>query len=87
MADVLAYTVAGILFGVPLVLIGLVIRHLIPLLRDSKAPWWAGVLGPFAYADRWVSEDARAHRTKCLVYAVAFVAWVGMVMVIFGGAK
>lgn len=87
MTNFLAYAIAGILFGVPAILLCLAIRHFIPLMRGYKAPWWAGVLGPFAYADRFVDEEARPHRKKCLGYALSFVAWCLILMVVFEVAK
>lgn len=87
MTDVLVYVTAGLLLGVPAVLLGLAIRHFIPLMRGWKAPWWAGMLGPFAYSDRFVAEAARPHRNKCLGYALSFMAWCLMLMIVFGDAK
>ena len=87
MTELFVYIVSGTLLGVPVVLLGLAIRHFIPLMRGWKAPWWAGMLGPFAYADRFVAEAARPHRKKCLAYALAFMAWCLMLVLVFGGAK
>lgn len=87
MMDIVAYAIAGILIGVPAILLGLAIRHFIPLMRGHKAPWWAGILGPFAYADRFVEEAARPHRKKCLGYALAFVAWCLILMALSEVAK
>lgn len=50
------------------------IRHFIPLMRGFKAPHWGYVLGPFALTtDRFLSEDARPHRKKFLVYSGCFM--------------
>ena len=87
MMDVVAYAIAGILFGVPAILLGLAIRHFIPLMRGNRAPWWAGILGPFAYADRFLDEAARPHRKKCLAYTLAFVAWCLILMAVSEWAK
>ena len=86
MTDVLVYVAAGILLGVPAILLGLAIRHFIPLMRGWNAPWWAGMLGPFAYADRFVAEAARPHRKKCLAYTLTFVAWCLVLVLGFGAA-
>jgi sugar phosphate permease len=87
MMDVFAYVIAGALFGIPVILLGLAIRHFIPLMRGFKAPWWAGILGLFAYADRFIEEAVRPHRKKCLGYTVAFVAWCLILMVVAEAAK
>jgi hypothetical protein len=87
MTDVIAYGIGVVLFGVPIVLLGLAIRHFIPLMRGWKAPWWAGLLGPFAYADRFIAETARPHRRKCLAYTISFVTWCLVLVLVFGGAK
>ena len=87
MMEVVAYALAVLLFAVPAILLGLAVRHFIPLMRGHKAPWWAGILGPFAYADRFVDEAARPHRKKCLGYTLAFVAWCLGIMVVFEVAK
>jgi hypothetical protein len=87
MTAVVTYAIAAILLGVPAVLLGLAIRHFIPIMRGYKAPWWAGLLGPFAFADRFVAEPARRHRKKCFGYTLAFVAWCLVLMFVFGGAK
>ena len=87
MTEIFAYITAGALLGVPTILLGLAIRHFIPIMRGWNAPWWAGILGPFAYADRFVAEAARPHRKKCLGYTLAFVAWCLGIMVVFEVAK
>jgi hypothetical protein len=87
MADVIAYGIGLVLLGVPVVLLGLAIRHFIPLMRGWKAPWWAGILGPFAFADRFVSESARQHRKKCLGYTISFATWCLVLVFVFGGAR
>ena len=81
------YAIAGVFFGIPAILLGLAIRHFIPLMRGLKAPWWAGILGPFAYTDRFVEEAARPHRKKCLGYTVAFVVWCLILMAVAEAAK
>ena len=80
--DVIPYAIAGALFGIPAILLGLAIRHFTLLMRGLKAPWWAGILGPFAYTDQFVEEAARSHRKKCLGYTVAFVAWCLILMAV-----
>lgn len=87
MMDLIAFAITGILFGIPAILLALVIRHFIPLMRGIKAPWWAGILGPFAYTDRFVEEAARPHRKKCLGYTVAFVVWCLILMAVAEAAK
>ena len=87
MMELIAFVITGILFGIPAILLGLAIRHFIPLMRGLKAPWWAGILGPFAYADRFVEEVARPHRKKCLGYTAAFVAWCLILMAVVEAMK
>jgi hypothetical protein len=87
MTDALVYVLAGATIGIPAIFLALAIRHFIPLMRGYKAPWWAGMLGPFAFTDRFVDEAARRHRKKCLLYTLSFVAWCSMLVVVLGAVK
>jgi hypothetical protein len=87
MAEIFFYAVVAIVMGLPVILLALAIRHFIPLMRGWQGPWWAGALGPFAFADHFVSETARTHRNKCIAYTRAFVVCCLVFLAAFGKAN
>ena len=87
MAEILVHAVVAIMIGMPVVLLALAVRHFVPLMRGWRGPWWAGALGPFAFADRFIAETARSHRNKFFAYTLAFVCCCSVLLIALGKAK
>jgi len=86
-SDFAIYSAAAVLLGVPCLLLGLSIRHFVPLLGGLNVPWWAQALGPFLFAsDRFFSEAARPHRKPFVGYSLAFAVWCAL-LVAFGVSR
>ena len=87
MAEILEHAVVATIIGMPVVLLALAVRHLIPLMRGWRGPWWAGALGPFAFADRFIAETTRSHRSRFFAYTLAFVCYCLVLLIAFGRTK
>jgi hypothetical protein len=83
MSDWLAATLSALIFVGVCALLAMWIRHFIPLIRGLRAPLWVYALGPVIFlSDRYLSEQARSHRKKCLVYFCAFAG--ACILLVFG---
>lgn len=74
MAIATSWALALLVIGIPAVLLGMAIRHFIPLVRGINAPLWAYFFAPLLFlSDRFWAEGARPHRKRFLAYLGAFV--------------
>ena len=84
MDSLLLFTLAAVIFGPAVVLLGLFIRHGIPVVRGIRQGWASTLMGPFVlFSDRLLSDEAKRHRSRCLTYGASFMVW--CVAVVFGG--
>lgn len=75
MAAATSWVLAILIIGIPAVLLGMAIRHFVPLVRGLNAPVWAYFFAPLLFlSDRFWTEGARPHRIKFLAYVAAFIA-------------
>jgi hypothetical protein len=86
--DLLMLVVSAFIFGPPLLFLAMSIRHFIPLLRGTKYPWWASLLGPIVFLNRqYLSPDALSHRMPWACYTAAFIGWVLVLVFVFDTAR
>lgn len=84
MDSLLLITLVVVVFGPAVVLLGLFIRHGIPVVRGIGQGWASTLMGPFAlFSDRLLTDEAKRHRSRCLTYGASFMAW--CVIVVLGG--
>lgn len=84
MDSLLVTALAVVAFGPAVVLLGLFVRHGIPVVRGVRQGWASTLMGPFAlFSDRLLTDEAKRHRSRCLTYGASFMAWCALV--VFGG--
>ena len=75
MGESIGVAITLAIFAVPVTFLALAFRHFIPLVQGFNAPLWVYALGPLAFFfDQYLSESARPHRGKFIVYVALFVA-------------
>lgn len=85
--DAVAIALSVVAVAIPAVLLGLAMRHFVPLLRGLSAPLWAYPFVPVMFfSDRFFSERARSHRKRFLGYMGAFVVVCGALLFLVGNA-
>jgi hypothetical protein len=73
MAVATSWALAILLIAIPAALLGMAIRHSVPLFRGINAPLWTYFFTPLLLlSDRFWTESARPHRKRFLVYLGAF---------------
>jgi hypothetical protein len=83
--DALALTISVVIIAIPAILLGLAMRHFVPLIRGLSAPLWAYPFAPVIFfSDRFFSEQARPHRKRFLSYIGAFAIVCALLMALMG---